>query len=221
VHDLLRQFAALGAELVECKEGCAGISLEPQRGTIPRCLVFETADRAGPVGCAVVGLNPGQAPDRERQYYMHHGLTYETLVGYWNTYGKHHRYAARIRRFLDAAGLTGPILWTELAKCESSGGNLPPLQTFRCCIAKFLERELSLLPNDWPLVAAGRTSYNALAYRFATRAVIGVPHPTGSRGHFDKLFGADGLRPAIATQLQAALAGPGLTLWLDGNSRAR
>jgi hypothetical protein len=215
MRDLSQRFATLGEELVRCTEACSGITLEPQRGIVPRCLIFEVVSRTDSAGCAVVGLNPGHAPERERQYYVQHGLTYDSLVSYWSAHGKSHRYAVLLRRFLDAAELTGPILWTELAKCESSGTTLPPLQTFRCCVTKFLERELSILPKDWPLIGVGRASFNALAFRFGSRPVIGVPHPTGSYGHFGRLFGKDGLRTVVATEVRAALGGAG-AVWLDG-----
>ena len=54
-----------------------------------------------------------------------------------------------------AAGLDGPILWTELVKCQN---NLPstgtvPIETVRVCVNRYLVPELGIIPNDWPIVA--------------------------------------------------------------------
>jgi hypothetical protein len=57
----------------------------------------------------------------------------------------------------------------------------------------FLQRELGVIPDTWPIVAAGKESYKAVAYSFPRRTVIGVPHPTGAFGHFFALFDHDRL----------------------------
>lgn len=99
------------------------------------------------------------------------------------------KYYTWLKRIPDNLGLRGPILWTELVKCTSKvKGTLPPLETFRICISNFLSKELESVPRSWPLIAAGKYVYQALAFRFPNRIVIGVPHPTGSYGHFQKLF---------------------------------
>lgn len=103
------------------------------------------------------------------------------------------KYYNSLRKLVNELGFTGPILWTELVKCESeTPGELPPLQTFRDCTKIFLTEELKLIPENCPLIAVGKQVYNALAYRYPSRIVIGVPLPTGSYGHFPKLFDNSG-----------------------------
>jgi hypothetical protein len=88
-------------------------------------------------------------------------------------------------------------------KCEkkSSGYDLPPLQTFRTCTKIYLQKEIETVPDNLPLIAVGIESYKALSYLFASRTVIGVPHPTGSYGQFHKLFNNGSLRPEIKTPI--------------------
>jgi hypothetical protein len=114
----------------------------------------------------------------------------------------------------DALGLEGRILWTELAKCESATGKTVPLQTLRTCSATFLQRELKAVPEKWPLLAAGRETYKALAYQFPSRTILGVPHPTGSRGDFDALFENGLLLEAAKTKGVRTLASHGASFWL-------
>ena len=80
-------------------------------------------------------------------------------------------------------------------KCEDEvKGQDPPLETFRTCTMTYLSRELRLVPPDWPLIAVSREAYKALAYLYPNRVVIGIPHPTASRGQFWSLFAKGQLR---------------------------
>lgn len=180
----------IGNRLVGCGYHCPGIVNDPENGILPRCLVLETDGRTNRRGSVVVGMNPGRAPAHERAWHKSQGTTYDDVVGYWNRYvGFKHRYYIRLRNLANQLGLSGPLLWTELAKCENAVGvRTPPLQTFRLCTSEFLNAELRLSPEDWPLIGVGGEAYKALAYLYPNRAVIGVPHPTGSWGHFDRLF---------------------------------
>ena len=92
-------------------------------------------------------------------------------------------------KLVHALELKGPVLWTELVKCQSEPEVKElPVQTLRTCSGEFLRRELERLPENWPLFGVGWEAYKALAYLFSARTVIGVPHPTGSYGHFTALF---------------------------------
>lgn len=183
----------IGRELVRCNIHCRGIALNHSEGILPRCLILETEGRANGNGSVIVGINPGRSKLREREFYRLNGQTYEQEITYWQRYIAQHPYYRRLRHFADELGFNGPILWTELVKCEnaSAESGLPPLQTFRTCTETYLQRELRAVPNDWVLMGVGTESYKALAYMFARRAVIGVPHPTGSRGQFARLFDQD------------------------------
>jgi hypothetical protein len=96
--------------------------------------------------------------------------------------------------------LDGPILWTELVKCENkTKGILPPLQTFRKCINIFLNEELEAVPEAWPLLAVGRETYKALAYIYSSKTIIGIPHPTSSRGHFQEMIKGNSLKNILSS----------------------
>jgi hypothetical protein len=209
----------IGNELVGCQDTCAGIQRDQQRGSLPRCLVLELAGRNGNRGCAAIGINPGRAKEPEEAFYRRKGPTYEAVLEYWNLKITQLPYYARFRSLLDQVGLTGPVLWTELAKCQNPPGTsvLPPLATLRTCTGRFLSRELAVLPAGWPLVAIGGEAFKALAYLYPKRTVIGVPHPTGSYGHFPRLMPGGTVLPNVKNQVQVVLEKPaGELLWLEG-----
>jgi len=137
----------------------------------------------------IVGINPGAAKEPEIEYFRKHGIDYKTMVEYWHGRIRGFKYYTWLKKIPDNLGLKGPILWTELVKCSSKTKRvLPPLETFRICIRNFLSNELELVPRNWPLIASGSYVYRALSFRFPKRIVIGVPHPTGSYGYFQKMF---------------------------------
>lgn len=220
IESLARKLEELGQGLVKCARGCPGIVCDRTSGRIPRCLYFETDCRLGGRGVAVVGLNPGRSSPEEQQYYLARNCTYGSVVAWFRESGRkqglNHPYYRHLRKLVDELGLTGPILWTELAKCENATetAGLPPLQTFRTCTGAFLQRELEMLPHDWPLFGVGAEAYKGLAYRFPNHTVIGVPHPTGSRGQFPALSENGRLREAVAAEARGVLAGSGRALWL-------
>jgi uracil-DNA glycosylase len=110
-------------------------------------------------------------------------------VDFWkNHLGYTHKYYIRARSFADQAGLSGPILWTELVHCQSVNGVPLSVQTIRECINKHLVPQIRLLSREAVLVALGGEAYKILAYRFNKRLVLGVPHPTGSYGQWHRLM---------------------------------
>jgi hypothetical protein len=178
-------------------------------------LYFEGVRRSGRKGSIVVGLNPGQSSEFQRHYLLERGCTFAAVTDWFVDHGMDYPYYALLRRLLDCLGRDGPILWTELAHCETEADLVRlPLQTFRTCTGAFLQREVALFPATWPLFAVGTESYNGLAYRFPRRTVIGVPHPTGSRGHFHALFKNGRLRSRVATRGQRALGTKAAAIWL-------
>lgn len=193
INDLQKRISLIGRRLVNCSFKCNGISCDQNKGIIPRCLVLEIDGRTKEKGCVIVGINPGipRSPS-EHNYYVSKGISYDSLLSYYwkRPKGIHnHPYYTRLGELANCLELTGPILWTELVKCESQErGKLPPVQTFRVCVEKFLNDELRSVPDDWPIIAVGREAYKAMAYLYPKRIVIGVPHPTSSRGYFSNLF---------------------------------
>jgi hypothetical protein len=209
----------IGRDLVRCAIHCRGIALNHCEGILPRCLILETEGRAEGKGSVVVGINPGRSKAHEREFYCLNGQTYEQEIRYWQKFIARHPYYRRLRNFADELGFNGAILWTELVKCEnaSAESGLPPLQTFRTCTETYLQRELHTVPHNWALIAVGTESYKALAYMFASRTVIGVPYPTGSRGQFARLFNRDKrLLPEVKAQTENISNGRrGEAIWLS------
>ena len=195
----------LGAELVACKDGCAGILQRQSEGIMPRSLFLERPDAPGR-GCLAVGLNPGTSKPAEREFYLTNGITYDRVKEY-RVRISDGPYFARTRSVIDELGLTGPIIWSNLAKCEneSDRDGLPPLQTLRHCTRRFLARELHECPSDWVVLGIGWEAYRALAYREPERTVIGIPHPTGGYRHFRKMLNAGSLRRELKKRALAAL----------------
>jgi hypothetical protein len=180
-------FDRLCNELVSCTDGCFGISNDRDMGILPRCLNLEHAQAEGR-GCLAVGLNPGESDKCERDYYIQQGISYCSVKSYWNQKLHEIDYHSKVRKLIRCVGLNGPIIWTELAKCErSKESRQVPLDTLRHCARRFLLRELKLVPPNWPIIGIGKEAFVALSYIAPERAVIGVPHPTGAWGRsFDK-----------------------------------
>jgi hypothetical protein len=222
VHDLKSRIAQIGHRMVACTATCEGIRRDPGAGVPPRCLIFESDGRTSASGCAVIGINPGSARAEEIEFYKADGVSYESLLRYWTCslgYSHSHPYYTQIRSLLDQLGLSGPILWTELAKCEGSTRTqkVPPLSTLRHCAGQFLLEELQLIP-DWPLIALGREAHKALSYMFPRRTIIGVPHPTGMGGRiqFFRFMPGGVLGSDTAKSVRDVLTGPpGKFIWIS------
>jgi len=183
----------LRQRLVSCGLNCDGIRNEPQNGIMPRGIILDPDSSMGP-DCIIVGINPGSSGKREREYFLKNGPSYVSLKRYFFDDAKIYRtkYYEELRNFAKEIGFWDAILWTDLCKCENRiKGKSPPLQTFRICVKKFLLEELRLFPKP-TLIAVGNQAFEALSYMFPDRFIIGVPHPTGSYGHFARLF--DGKR---------------------------
>jgi hypothetical protein len=179
----------IGVKLTRCEKNCDGVVRDRKKGIIPRTLIFEADGRRQGTGCAIVGINPGRSGEREQRCCRESSGTYDGMVRYWNEVLRSWKYYKRLRGLADGLGVKGPILWTNLVKCENSAKEgLPPQQTLRVCAREYLVEELKSLPGNWPFIAAGREAYKALAYLFPERSVAGVPHPTGSHGRFQALF---------------------------------
>lgn len=183
----------IGKKLVACSSPCQGIARAQAKGILPRCLYLEERDSHA-MGAAVVGLNPAPADEDECEFYRSLP-SYQQAFAYWAEHiRKTNRYYRAMCGFVDQLDLAGSILWTELVKCENEAGNKqhPPLQTFRICTRTYLQQELRAVPENWPLIAVGRVAYDTLAYISPDRALIGVPHPTGSFGNFHRLHDEGG-----------------------------
>jgi len=176
----------LGEKLVNCDFTCEGIVNNPSEGIPPRCLIFE--ERPGKKGAIIVGLNPGKAKIKEKNYYIDKGASYQIIVDYWDVKISNLKYYSNLRALLNKFEIDGPILWSDLVKCQCSKKNgVIPIQTMRNCINKFLRKEIELFP-DYTIVGVGNNAFEFCALSFPEHFVIGVPHPTGSYGNFSRLM---------------------------------
>jgi len=218
---LQQKIDRLGAELVACEDGCVGILQKQSDGILPRSLFLEGPRQTGR-GCLAVGLNPGTSKPVERQFYLKNGITYDRIKDYRSRISEI-PYFARTRIVIQELGLTGPILWSNLAKCENETDRdgLPPLQTLRHCTRRFLTRELHESPQDWIVLGIGWEAYRALAYLVPKRTVIGIPHPTGGYRDFRKMLNARSLRREIKGRALAALnSSEPSAVWLGAEKSA-
>lgn len=205
----------LWMQLVNCTESCGGINKNQKEGIIPRCLFFEKENRnIKSKGCIIVGLNPGISGTEEREEYKQK-IKDKTINEHWKTKPKY-KYYTNLRKFVNNAGLNGIILWTELVKCECNPKKKAkdiPLQTYRNCVNRYLLKEIKALDNKWIIVAVGRETHKALSYLFPKRAIIGVPHPTSSKGQFSKLFCENKLKKDVKDNIDNVIYTKD-TIWL-------
>ena len=176
------------------------------KGIIPRGLIYEDENRdTNGLGCAMVGLNPGKASKKERAFFKSEPLSYERFCLYWRENILQYPYYKRLRKLADEIELKGPILWTELVKCQSKINGQLSVQTIRDDINKYLFKELEDIPDNWPLFGIGNKAFEILSFRFPNRLILGVPHPTGSYGLFPKLFENQKLRQDIYNYIQGVI----------------
>lgn len=181
---------------------------------MPRCLIFEPCGWEHlDGGVIVVGLNPGKADHGERRIIKElfrpghdRRRAYAAYLAWLNNAIQAIPFYTLMRAALAALDFAGPILWTEIVKCESgtplvvdgrarpvSFGLGPPFRmtTVRTCCDEHLRAELALCPPEWPSVAAGLGVGDCLdetrAELACTRPILAVPHPTGSE-NFLKTF---------------------------------
>ncbi len=197
----------IGEEMIKNHPHYPDTVYDLDNGIIPRCLIYEEKSRDFSVrGSVIVGINPGRSKKDEQVFYKDHGNSYDAVLEYWNKKIKNLRYYAGMKSFVDSVDLTGPILWTELVKCESPKDVKLSTQTIRDSIHMYLFEELKVIPKNWPLVAVGNEAFKILSYRFPNRTVLGIPHITGSYGQFSKLFSKNKIDASAKRQLEKVLA---------------
>lgn len=180
---LNRQINKIGNRLVRCGEDCEGIVNNPGKGIVPRCLILEKKNRKGR-GVIIVGINPGESEKEE--WKACRNITYKKLKKYWEN--NNGRYYSKLRKFADSLDFKGPILWTDLAKCEIKPNlNKLPLRTFLTCTYKYLVKEIEAAPKKWAIIANGDHPFEVLTYLYPKRVIIGIPH-IASYGYFHGLF---------------------------------
>lgn len=187
---IYRKIDKIGKKLVKCPKICGGKGIvnDPKKGIIPRCLFLETEGREKQKGAVIIGFNPGPANKNEQER-MKNKISYEDYKNYFkeNNLGaysydtrarKHHK---RAKDLVTALGFKGPILWTELVKCqfkEDIDIKSLPERTMEECIKNYLRKEIKLFPK-FPIIALGNDVFEFCSLRFPERIVIGIPHPSG------------------------------------------
>lgn len=203
-NQLQTEIETIGNKLVHCNKKCEGIKRNQKMGFIPRYLILEERSKRMSKGCVIVGMNPGSAGQKdglskEQQYYKsRENLSYADQLGYWHWQGearnyrkdplRENKYYKHLRELTELLGLDGPILWTELVKCQNDveAESAPTPATFNACITEYLNDEIELVPN-WLIIANGQDVYNMLTCKYPERTILGVPHVTGSFGMFKPL----------------------------------
>ena len=149
----------------------ADLICEPKKGIIPRALSYETEQRdLAKRGSVIVGLNPGSMTGRRfskerkeiKSYREKDKFNYQKMDKFLKERfmldgndRKAHLYYRRLRYIADQLNLRGPILWTEIVKCESKERGKLSVKTIRDDINRYLLREIRIAPKNWPLIGVG------------------------------------------------------------------
>jgi len=202
-RNIKNKISKIAQQIINCDKNCDGVYSNLKEGVIPRGLILETEGRkSNAKGCIVIGINPGKASKFEKNYYREKyienkgSINYENLLFLWENGWKNKKpvkncqYFQKLRKISNGLGLKGPIIWTNLAKCQNQD---PPLQTIRTCVGTYLKKELELFPSDWPIIAAGREPYILSACLCPNHIIIGVTHPSERSGRFDDFFDEDNI----------------------------
>jgi len=161
------------------------LKIKKNEGIIPRGLYLETLNRAKTKGVIVVGMNPGRINNDSQEYknllkdkisYYNYVKAFEKNILY------KHPYFKRTHEVLEILKFTGPILWTEIVKCQSEENGKLSYDTIRNCVHKFLKKEVELV--DYPIFALGDKAYNTCLLLFPERKIIDSQHPPGANSNF-------------------------------------
>lgn len=183
----------IAEKILQCKPSeCGDVYQNKNEGFPPRVCLWEDGDSRAK-GCMVVGLNPGRIRRGSREHLFYRAnaknLSYEKMFLCWRDEKiREHYYYKEVRKFIRNLGMRGPILWSDLAKCQKGEEYPLSLQTIRRCSDKFLKHEMDYVGKDWVLIGVGRNAYNALTYLKAENLLLGIPHPTGSYGTFSDMM---------------------------------
>ena len=203
MNKLDKAIKRIGKKLVRCEWQCDGIENKPKEGKMPRCLILERKGRKRG-GIIIIGENPGRAGGKEnselKDNVLHgNNADYGKYLDYWEENkgekeekGKEDKgYYGKLREFAERLAFKGPILWTDIVKCQKDTGKKKkselPAQTIRNCVNEYLLEEVEKAPENWPIIACGKVAFNTVSYLFLDRLIIGIPHVTGSYGYFSKL----------------------------------
>lgn len=190
IEELNIKINKIGQQMVNCPLSCEGIENKKKEGIIPRGLFLETNGRTGDNIIVIVGMNPGRMQKDDKEYkdtlkdvksYKNYAKSFENKVLY------KHPYFKKTREVLGILNFNGPILWTEIVKCQSEENGKLPYSTIRKCVHTFLKEEVKLI-DDSIIMALGDKAYNTCLLIFPERKIIGCPHPSGANSGFHKFL---------------------------------
>ena len=219
---------AIGSEMAACA-ACElkAVSVTRGAGNPPRGLILEGAERAGK-GCIIAGINPGRASPHEVNWRLQQPAGYAQQVEFFQerfgeTAEQSNPYYGKLRDLARQLHLTGPILWTDVVKCESKreAKHAPGVAVQRTCAHRFLTKELQAVPEEWPVIAVGDAAFTAMSLLAPGRAVVGVPHASGDRSRplYHSLFNDGQLIEYHRMKAQEAIASH-QAIQLKGTRRA-
>ena len=182
----------IAEQMACCKQECEGVNWDKNLGYIPRVPLADIKGCGNGPGMVIVGMHPARTSYNERK------LNFRKVFSENNFQEKRGaqllaqvRYFGQIRELIrplvERLGFDGPILWTEMVKCETKAGQDMPMQTRRICSALYFLEEMKAIPKEWPLVAVGQKVFDALCYLFPERPIVGIPHPRASSRYFNSL----------------------------------
>lgn len=80
---------------------------------------------------------------------------------------------------LSSCKFNGPILWTEIAHCETKLGKTRPVTPKRVatsiCSRLYLAKEIKTVPNDWLIIAVEVNAYEILLPMCPDNTLVGIP----------------------------------------------
>jgi len=180
----MKELCKLWENLVRCPLNCDGITNDPKKWIIPRCLFIEEWKKWGK-SCIVIWLNPWKSKNKEQKFYIENWIKFETLQNYFNNswLKNYWSYYKPIREIIYKLWYNENIIWTELVKCECSGKNWTlPLQTLRTCINRYLRKEINMIDGDI-IFAVWKDSYEFCSLSFPNHFIVWITHPASRSWH--------------------------------------
>jgi hypothetical protein len=175
----------------------------------PRGLVLEN-NSGTEGGSIIVGRNPGKANQDEIRHFQDEtkgSVNDKWQVHFREKHREKHKYYKLLRKLVRQLGFSGPIIWTELVKCEDLDFSKPEntVRVLGCAQRHLCEELKSPGCSHWPLIAVGVETFKSLVFLFPSRIVIGVPHP--SRGHLSAISRRHGrLKTAVHKNLEKEIS---------------
>lgn len=195
--------------LAGCNETCTGTTRVLGDGHMPRCLFVDRGDGDFTRGAVAIGEAPAGVRDDESEFILSRVLDDRRIlptdqVRRSARVGEYIRwveaevlarepYYVMMRAALTAFGHTGPVLWTDVVKCDidkalpedsrfAFGGARSRAVKERCAMTH-LRQELALVDPSWPIFGSTGAARFVDRHRdllgvASDRRVVALPHPS-------------------------------------------